>query len=397
MQLGWIDFSKDERNKVLNVIHLLDEPGAVDELGIGIIRDAFADYFFPGTSTVQTRAKYFLIVPYILKEVVNGKYGSDVNNILRRLDDDERNCRDILLRTSSDGVIGSLVPNSWVLRPPSNIYWNGIKRLGIFREDLSIKEYIQQSLILRQIKQAKAYENREKDFEENEKDDDDAGDITFTQFWSLGDTYRSDWRDNLTIDLLPKEAIYLRMMIITHQKDTLFAFILKNNIALDKYDSFGALTEDIKYMVEPELKKMLELANDFNNLTALITTRYNLIVSSGNNKMACERWNTFYPDIKQRSGVDLKTIFERLHIQNKKLKDFLIRIQAALYEEDIDTVDYLIKKREIDIKNPSRAKTNHAGEYPEQQWIGVFMLDYRFTPAKRIIKDIMTAEELKNV
>ena len=68
MQLGWIDFSKDERNKVFSVINLLDEPEAVDELGLGVIRNAFADYFFPGTSTVQTRAKYFLIVPYILKE-----------------------------------------------------------------------------------------------------------------------------------------------------------------------------------------------------------------------------------------------------------------------------------------------------------------------------------------
>ena len=44
MQIGWIDFSKNERNKVLNVMHLLDEPEAVDELGIGTIRDAFADY-----------------------------------------------------------------------------------------------------------------------------------------------------------------------------------------------------------------------------------------------------------------------------------------------------------------------------------------------------------------
>lgn len=54
MPFGWIDFSKDERNKGLNVIHLLDEPGTVDELEIGAIRDAFADYFSPGTSTVQT-------------------------------------------------------------------------------------------------------------------------------------------------------------------------------------------------------------------------------------------------------------------------------------------------------------------------------------------------------
>ena len=47
MPIGWIDFSRDERNKGLNVIHLLDEPGAIDKLGIGAIRDAFADCFLP--------------------------------------------------------------------------------------------------------------------------------------------------------------------------------------------------------------------------------------------------------------------------------------------------------------------------------------------------------------
>ena len=58
MQLGWIDFSKEDRQKAFDVINLLSEQGAVDELGIGVIRDAFANYFFPGTSTIQTRAKY---------------------------------------------------------------------------------------------------------------------------------------------------------------------------------------------------------------------------------------------------------------------------------------------------------------------------------------------------
>ena len=69
MQLGWIDFSKKDRQKVLDVMNFLQEPGAVDELGIGIVRDAFVNYFFPGTSTIQTRAKYLLIVLYLLKEV----------------------------------------------------------------------------------------------------------------------------------------------------------------------------------------------------------------------------------------------------------------------------------------------------------------------------------------
>ena len=68
MQLGWIDFSKTERNKILSVLDLLSEPGTLDELGIAPIRDGFANLFFPGTSTIQTRAKYFFLVPYALKE-----------------------------------------------------------------------------------------------------------------------------------------------------------------------------------------------------------------------------------------------------------------------------------------------------------------------------------------
>ena len=363
-----------------------------DELGIGAIRDAFADYFFPGTSTVQTRAKYFLIVPYVLFEAGNGKYGSDINTILRRIDSEERNCRDILIKTSNDGVIGSLVPKSWVLRTPSNIYWNGIKRIGIFKEDLSVKEYIHQSIIQRNLKQTKAYGNRDKDAEENEKDDVDAGDITSIQFWSLGDTYHSDWRDNLSIELLPGEAAFLKTQIITTQRNSLFAFILKNNIELDKYSSFGALAEDIKESVDEELRYMMGLANDFNNLVSIITTRYNLIVSGGNNEYAQENWELYSKDLKRRSEVDLKAIFHKLDIRNLKLKTFLIRVQDAIRDDDIEAVDNLIVKREIALKGPKRAKTNRVGEFKSQNWIGIDRLDYRYTPAKRIIRDIMNAE-----
>ena len=394
MSLGWIDFSNDERNKVLNVIHLLDEPVAVDELGIGAVRDAFADLFFPGTSTVQTRAKYFLIVPYVLMEAGSGKYGSDLNTILRRVDNEERNCRDILIKTSNDGVIGSLVTKSWVLRTPSSIYWNGIKQIGIFKEDLSVKEYIRQSIIQSNQKKAKEYGNRDKDAEENEKDDFDAGDITSIQFWSIGDVYHSNWREKLTIELLPEEAEFLKSQIITNQRNSLFAFILKNNISLEKYSSFGALTEDIKGDVDPDLRYMMELANDFNNLVSIITTRYNLIVFDGQNKRARENWTVLSKDLKRRSEVNLKAIFNRFSIRNKELKSFLLRIQEAIQDSDIAVVDDLIIRREVSLKGSKRAKTCRVGEYKEQStgWIGIDILDYRYTPAKRIIKDIMNAE-----
>ena len=33
MQFGWVDFSKDERDKALGFLQALQEQGAVDELG----------------------------------------------------------------------------------------------------------------------------------------------------------------------------------------------------------------------------------------------------------------------------------------------------------------------------------------------------------------------------
>ena len=59
MKLGWVDFSREARKRAVEALDALEEKDAVDELGVGVLRDAFADAMFPGTSTIQTRAKYF--------------------------------------------------------------------------------------------------------------------------------------------------------------------------------------------------------------------------------------------------------------------------------------------------------------------------------------------------
>ena len=260
--LGWIDFSGDERNKVLGVIHSLDEPQAVDELGIGPIRDGFSDCFFPGTSTVQTRAKYFFIVPYILMEAVSVKENSGVRKTLDWIDEKERRCRDILLKRSPDteGVIGSRDTNGWVKRTPANIYWNGIKRLGLFTEDLTIREYVAQSLLLKEQRKARNEERDSRDREQQEPDDWDAGDLASVRFWNLENLYHKGWRESLTIDLLPQEADVLKTKIITAQRDSLFAFLLEHDIDPDGYDNFAALREGIGDRADEHLKSMMKLA-----------------------------------------------------------------------------------------------------------------------------------------
>ena len=62
---AWLDYSERERRQVRDVLDLFREQETRDELGIGQIRDAFADLLFPGTTTIMTRARYFLFVPWI--------------------------------------------------------------------------------------------------------------------------------------------------------------------------------------------------------------------------------------------------------------------------------------------------------------------------------------------
>ena len=66
-QLGWVDFSNEDRERVKHALSQLAQPGTLDELGIGG-RDVFADLMFPGFSTLQTRAKYFITVPRIIRD-----------------------------------------------------------------------------------------------------------------------------------------------------------------------------------------------------------------------------------------------------------------------------------------------------------------------------------------
>ena len=302
MQLGWIDFSKEDRQKALDVINLLSEQGAVDELGIGIIRDAFANYFFPGTSTIQTRAKYFLIVPYVLREAVDGRYGKDANRVLRAIDSAEKDCGIRLLESDpkAEGVIGTRVlPKGWVARKPSDIYWNGIRTFGIFCDyGLSIPEYVSLAVKLKEQKSVSRLGNRNDDAEENDKDDSDAGDIGNIRFWNLP-IYHDDWRDNLTIELTQEEAIYLDKQIQKSTKGSLLEYVLKNHIDLNEYDDFASLTAELSEKVSEKLAYMMKLACDFNNLVYMARVRYNIEFL----ELEILQLSEFY-EITARSGDD---------------------------------------------------------------------------------------------
>src|SRR6478672_6784402 len=103
--LAWLDFSESDRQTALDVIDLFREKGTVDELGMGTIRDAIADLLFPGTSTIMTRARYYVFIPWIYLRQEQKKTPS--NEIAQAARKDEISLIAALKKKGeSQGVIG---------------------------------------------------------------------------------------------------------------------------------------------------------------------------------------------------------------------------------------------------------------------------------------------------
>ena len=398
MPLGWIDFSKSERNKILSVLDRLSEKDTLDELGIAPIRDGFANIFFPGTSTIQTRAKYFLIIPYALKDLEHSDE-TNPNKILREFDDIEMTCAQKLLDNGSDSerIIGSrsLNQGKWVKRTPADIYWAGLRNYGIFTGGtLSLTEYIRAFCALKKQKASlKSLGSRNDYTEESERDDKDAGGLFKKQFWNILD-YSQNWMDDLDIKLTSSEGEFLKQQIIQSFPESMMAFILKNNMTeLLESDDFSSL-DSLIHLFPAEIQKDYTLARNFSDFIYVVRTKYNIIVSNGENKKANIEWASMRDNLKDYSDVDLEAIFVRLQLfNNPNLCDFLRNEKTFILNNDLEGMKTEIKKRERYLKD-NRARTMHPGEFDTDIWYGGGTLGYRYSNAKIIMHDIFESEGL---
>lgn len=138
---SWLDTSEHDRRRVLEAIDLFAESEAREELGLGTIRDGFANDFFPGTSTVQTRAGYFLFIPWIYRGLhERGVPASEVAVKARRAE--IQLIEALLASDDTEGVIGKRAKDR-LKRLPSLAYWAGLGEWQIRQFGGSIDEYHQ--------------------------------------------------------------------------------------------------------------------------------------------------------------------------------------------------------------------------------------------------------------
>src|SRR4051812_46936861 len=129
--VGWIVGSLKEREAALELLQNDADAEPRDELGIGPLRDALANAFFPGITTLQTRAKYFLLIPAMYAQIeADPRLRRAPHEAIAGLEADV--LKALLAQEDTAGVIGSQkrrVP----LTPASAIYWSGLHTWGIRR------------------------------------------------------------------------------------------------------------------------------------------------------------------------------------------------------------------------------------------------------------------------
>ncbi len=147
--IGWVDFTAEDRRRVNVVLAHLKEPGTLDELGIGQVRDAFSDALFPGLSTIQTRARYFLAIPTIINSWAARTPAQRARLDLRTFLEREENQLAELLSGNHkreqmplEDIIGhTRVGRGGVKRLPSSSYWSGLRTFRIVRTEKSLAEF----------------------------------------------------------------------------------------------------------------------------------------------------------------------------------------------------------------------------------------------------------------
>jgi hypothetical protein len=135
---AWLDSSEHERRRALDIIDLFGQSETVDELGLGTVRDAIAEVLTPGTSTVQTRARYFFFIAWAYQSLDRKAPVQKPGDAARRLE-----IGLIEALKNSPDTAGTIGINSGpaLQRLPSTIYWAGLGRLGFRLFQGSIEKY----------------------------------------------------------------------------------------------------------------------------------------------------------------------------------------------------------------------------------------------------------------
>lgn len=390
----WVDFAESDRQKMLDILHLFADHETRDELGLGSIRDAFADYFFPGTSTIQTRARYMLFIPWLFRTLEKRELTpAEYSHQARRLEISLIHA--LLNGGEAEGVIGQEAKGS-LQRLPSIVYWAGLGSWGIrlFRGTQS--QYFRYLPLFHRSQRTRLRNDENEDVE------------YLMENWHMGIPSPPQGLVTQTVfDLTREEADYLSEMIMYHHRETLLARLIMSGTTPESRYFWD---EPMTQWLDAGLMNRIQLSRNFSDSMHGAVLLYNLMLAT---KRAREDWIEKY-DNKMRAWIQLlRSRWTELSEWHERIGEFWtaqplvsasvpIRtrrfvecwLDIVLSATDVDAAlqsaetRSLLEEREFQLKGSrsrllnTRALEMWSGSSGEQQ------LDYRWSTVATIVADI---------
>jgi len=394
--LTWLDHDASDRDRMNRILALFRERDTRDELGVGVIRDLLADEFFPGTSTIQTRLRYMLFVPWIYQELeAEGCPSAGFAARARK-----REVELVKALSESDdkaGVFGKRAGGD-LRRLPSSVYWAGLGIWNIRRFHGSQEQY---QAAIDDIYQQRSNRHRALDMARRRGEGLDAIGGASSVTWHPGiPSSPNGFPQTATLRLTRDEAQFIEDQIITTQPNSLFARIIPLSLAEVDYPwqhpSLSRFTQ--------EQRDLLRHADLFSQAMYGAAILYNLMLAR--KKASAEIIKARLEDSRQwllsldRVGLDkweldwvMPLAFNRHQAVSPHTLDFCKRWIELVRESgnsimNEKTAQNLIQGREMKLKG---GRSRFSNPRALDQWsgsAGLSRMDYRWSTVKRFIRDL---------
>lgn len=391
--LTWIDLTANDRDKIRRVLDLFQEQGTVDEMGLGNLRDGFSDALFPGTSTIQTRLRYVLFIPWIYQHLERQQIKP--SQITERARAKEIQLIDPLKQNEdSEGTIGGRSYDS-LARLPSSVYWNALVRWEIFQHPQSQGWYHSNFDGLR-------------NGDENTQTADDPG---------VDQDKRSNWHPRLpkpsssfpnevSFDLTNDEACFIQGRIGAGCSGTLLAWFAQRGMDTPENGYFW--DDHIASLACEQIRKIVKLARRFSLHVEGMSLLYNLLLAEqlltvhkkddghcDNYRKSLKDWATresaeeFYDPTSLWAFTDLHGV-RVPPLQLQFIEHWSERVNELRSKPIVDDqrLRDLIANREKKLKK-KRARLVNTGRLLDWNGsVGVGRMDFRWYRVRRLLMDL---------
>lgn len=390
----WLDHSERDRRRMLDFVDRFRESEARDELGFGVVQNTFADILFPGTGTLQTRARYFLLVPWIYHYLEDRRVGSDrISGRTRELE--AKLISTLLASDDRERVIGERSRAS-LKRMPSSIYWQGLRVWEVCQFPGSQDQYYRSLDVY--------YDALSKS--RTRTDDGEPLDDSLSHNWHPGlPSPPRDFLNDSSLRLTHIEASYLRERIQESNSHSLLAVL----VGLDGAAGWVEFPwEHSAYSEFPEhIHRQLHHARAFSEAVYGATLLYNLLLSEAREmgedveerSEALRDWAALVAESDALAGWDRDDFWQlvltegaNISIQTRSFIDSWLDIALARDGASGVAADprarALITDRELTRK---RAQARLSNRRALELWngaSGLYRLSYRWPSAHLILSDI---------